>query len=195
MSFILSENAGYEEVLGSLAVTPLQKERLRFFFQDYLEMNSRILELGGSDGWLGNYLRDVGFRGYRRMNPDGPAGTTGRWSTADFAGDVRDWRNLGIGPGSFDFIVAFDILQHIDCLSECFDLLAPGGRLLVIAPIPGREWISRLLSTLRLRPSPPSPSSRTEDFRHLRGFRLVSSRTESFVERWAVLRKPIEATS
>ena len=46
---------------------------------------------------------------------------------ADIVGDVRNWRSMGLAEGSFDAIVSFEVVEHVDCFRECYDLLRPGG--------------------------------------------------------------------
>jgi hypothetical protein len=163
-----------------------QRRRIAFFFHDYLDPDSRILELGPAAGALEPYLREAGLNRYVRLDGAPPA---------DLVGDVRAWRELGLEAASFDLVIAFDRPQYADCLGACYELLKPGGYLFVVAPIPGREWLARLLAALRLRRAPGAPPARRVDAGQLGGFRLVASRRVGGVEQWWRLRKPLDPAS
>jgi hypothetical protein len=51
-----------------------QRRRVAFFFDDYIDTDSRILEIGPGDGWLGAYLIHAGFLAL----PPAPLGAAGR---------------------------------------------------------------------------------------------------------------------
>ena len=161
--------------------TGQRRRRIAFFFDDYVDTAARVLEIGPGDGWLGAYLVHSGFLGYRRIDRAPPA---------DIVGDVRSWRELGLAAESFDIVIAFDVLQRLDCLTEAYDLLAPGGYLFVVAPVPGRERWARWLGALGLRRRPPAPPTRRVGFEDLRCFREVGRRI-GLLEQWWKLRKPL----
>ena len=160
-----------------------QRRRVAFFFHDSLDPESRILELGPAAGALEPYLREAGLNRYVRLDVAPPA---------DVVGDVRAWRELGLEPESFDLVIAFDQLQYVDCLGACHELLKPGGYLIVVAPIAGREWLARALAALGLRHAPAAPPARRVDPAQVGGFLLVASRRVGWVEQWWRLRKPLE---
>ncbi|MGH7336731.1 MAG: hypothetical protein ACREI7_04065 [Myxococcota bacterium] len=161
-----------------------RRRRIAFFFHDYFDPQTRILELGPAADALEPVLRKAGLNRYVRLDTAPPA---------DVVGDVRAWRELGLDAASFDLVIAFDVLQRVDCLDACYELLVPGGYLLVIAPIPGREWLARALATLGVRRRTTKPPTRRVDFDDLRGFVRRSSRNVGGVEQWWRLRKPLEA--
>jgi SAM-dependent methyltransferase len=160
-----------------------QRRRIAFFFDDYLDPESRILELGPAAGALEPYLREAGLNRYVRLDTAPPA---------DAVGDVRAWRELGLEAASFDLVIAFDLPQLVDCLGACHELLKPGGYLFVVAPIPGRERLARALAALGLRRAPAASPARPVDPWKLGGFRLVASRRVGGVEQWWRLRKPLD---
>src|SRR5438093_1241994 len=89
----------------------------------------------------------------RTCAPARPAGP------ADIVGDIRSWRSLGIAPESYDAVVAFELVEHVDCLDDLHAILKPGGRLLLTSPVPSRDWICRWLERMRLTQSRTSPHS------------------------------------
>ncbi|KAF0116246.1 MAG: type 11 methyltransferase [Rhodobacteraceae bacterium] len=69
-------------------------------------------------------------------------GLAGTYVTADFMRSKVDRKlnieALDLDAGSFDLIVAHQILEHVDhhkALAECFRCLTPGGRLVVTTPV------------------------------------------------------------
>jgi len=67
---------------------------------------------------------------------------------ADIVGDIRDWENLGLKEESFDVIVAFEVVEHVDCFQECW-VIKPGG-VLFTSPVPHMDWAMKVLEELDL---------------------------------------------
>jgi 2-polyprenyl-3-methyl-5-hydroxy-6-metoxy-1,4-benzoquinol methylase len=123
-----------------------RKKKAAYFFRD-LPANARVLEVGCGSGWVQGYLRQSGadYVGLDVVPP------------ADVVGDVRDWRSLGLAPESFDAVVAFEVVEHVDCFRACHDLLKPGGRMLITTPLPHRDWVMKLLERAGLNQPRTSP--------------------------------------
>ena len=66
-------------------------------------------------------MRKGGWTGYHGLDIVPPA---------DYVGDIRNWREIGLEPESFDVIIAFEVVEHVDCFKECYDLLKHGGKML-----------------------------------------------------------------
>lgn len=160
------------------------RRRLRFFFHDYLDPLSRILELGPADGAAEPYLREAGFHAYTRLDRQPPA---------DLVGEVRAWRELGLAAGSFEVVLAFDLPSWEGGAEACVELLAPGGLLFATAPLPGRAPFARALAALGVGPAPRRPAVAALDLAALPGLRPLALRRRAFVEQWAKLRKPLTA--
>ena len=112
-----------------------RRKKIEYFFGD-IPKDARILEVGAGDGWVGRYLKDNGWTNYVSVDIVPPA---------DIVGDLREWRKLGLEESSFDVIVAFEVIEHVDLYQEMYDLLKPGGRLFrqVLsqgAPRPDADW-------------------------------------------------------
>src|SRR5260221_10859658 len=128
---MLGNATGSRPLLSSLA----QRRKCRYFL-DSIPKDASVLEIGCGFKWVGQYLRGGGWRHYTGLDLVPPA---------DIVGDVKAWRDLPLAPGSFDVIVAFEVIEHVDCIQECFDLLKPGGRLIVTSPVPDMDWLMKLL--------------------------------------------------
>lgn len=157
-----------------------RQRRIAFFFDDYLDPASRILEIAPAAESLEAYLKEAGFHRYTRLAASPPA---------DVVGDVRDWRALGLAPASFEVVLAIDALDWNGDEAACRDLLAPGGMLFATAPIPGRASLARLLAALGMVP----PRRQAEaDLSRVAGFATLAVCRRAFVEQWARLRKPLD---
>lgn len=143
--------------------------------------DARILEIGSGDGAVGRALRAEGYRHYTGLDLGPPA---------DVVGSILEWRRLGLAPGSFDVILAFEVVEHVPCFREAFDLLKPGGLFIMTTPVPHWDWACRILETLGVslkRTSPHEHLVYVEDIPH---FEPVDNFRFMVVGQWARLRKP-----
>lgn len=140
-----------------------------------------ILEVGAGAGWVGDYLRTGGWSHYTGLDLFPPA---------DVVGDILQWRDLGLAPESFDTIIAFEVVEHVDCWAALGALLRPGGQLMATSPYPGTDWICRLLEYAGLSQQRTSPHSHLIDFRTVPGFELVELRRVGLLAQWGLFRKP-----
>ena len=106
-----------------------------------LPKDAHILEIGGGIGWVGEYLRANGWPNYLGLDIEPPC---------DILGDIKQWRSLGLTANSFDIIIAFEVVEHVNCFQECYDLLKPGGRMLLTTPLPHMDWFMKMLEILGL---------------------------------------------
>ncbi len=157
------------------------RRRKGTFFLDRIPCGSRVLEVGCGSGWVGEYLRDRGCEGYVALDLAGPA---------DVVGDIRDWAVLGLEAGSFDCVVAFEVVEHVDCFREMFDLLKPGGMLLLTSPVPGTDWVCRLLEWVGLAQKRGSAHDHLMNFRDIPLFEVVMIRRVGYLAQWGIFRKP-----
>ncbi len=181
----MSGNSSPEAFTPSPATTApisryVQGRKVRFFLEP-IPLDAAVLEVGCGSGWVGDFFRARGQRRYVGMDLFPPA---------DIVGDIKQWRELGLLPESFDYIVAFEVLEHVDLSRECFDLLKPGGRLLLTSPVPSRDWVLKMLEALHLCQQRTSPHSNLVDLRNLPLFETASYRQRAGLSQWAVLQKP-----
>jgi SAM-dependent methyltransferase len=163
----------------------VQGRKIRFFLEP-IPLDAAVLEVGCGSGWVGNFFRHRGQRRYVGMDLFPPA---------DVVGDIKQWRELGLMAESFDYIIAFEVVEHVDLCRECFDLLKPGGRLLVTSPVPSRDWVLKILEALHLCQKRTSPHSNLIDLRDLGPFETTFYRQQAGLSQWGVLQKPATAAT
>ncbi|HET7753597.1 MAG TPA: class I SAM-dependent methyltransferase [Anaeromyxobacteraceae bacterium] len=168
-----------------LLSTIARRRKVEYFFSG-VPRGARILEIGCGDGWLRPALEARGFTRHVGLDLRPPA---------DVVGDVNAWREIGLAPGSFDVIVAFEVVEHVDCFAACLDLLAPGGSLFVTTPVPQRDWVMRILEALRLNQKRTSPHDYLVDLRNVTGFSERRVEIMGGLSQWAVLRKDSAAAA
>lgn len=152
------------------------------YFLDPIPKSARILEIGSGGGWAGQHLRKNGWTGYVSLDLVPPA---------EVVGDVRSWRDLGLEPASFDFIIAFEVVEHVDCWQAAHDLLKPGGRLLVTTPVPHRDWALKILEALRLNQRRTSPHDHLVYLDQVALFPEKEIRVVAALSQWGVFVKAV----
>ena len=157
-----------------------RKRKCAWFFQ-FVPKSAAILEIGCGEGWVGAYARAGGWTHYTGLDLKPPA---------DLLGDIRHWRALGLKENTFDVIIAFEVVEHLDCFDEMFALLRPGGLCLLTSPIPQRDGIMRLLEALGLNQKRTSPHDHLIAFETIPRFEPVALRHIAGLAQWGVLRKP-----
>ena len=157
-----------------------RKKKIEYFFSD-IAKNARILEVGSGDGWVGRYLREQGWDNYRGLDISPPA---------DVVGDIRSWRELGLQSESFDVVIAFEVIEHVVIFQEIYDLLRPGGMLLVTTPVPHMDWACKVLERIGLNQKRTSPHDHLTYFKDLPLFEPVDQRTVKLIGQWGKFRKP-----
>jgi 2-polyprenyl-3-methyl-5-hydroxy-6-metoxy-1,4-benzoquinol methylase len=162
-----------------------RRKKIEFFFDD-LPKDARILEVGSGEGWVGTYLKQNGWTNYLGVDIKPPA---------DIVGDLHDWRKLGLQPNSYDVIIAFEVIEHVDLYQEMFDLLRPGGRLLVTTPVPHMDWVCKTLERVGLNQQRTSPHSHLIYFKDIPLFEPEDTRVVKLIGQWGKFRKPATANA
>lgn len=165
-------------------LSDLARRKKITYFLDPIPREARILEIGCGSRWAGDYLKQNGWTGYVGVDLFPPA---------DIVGDIRQWRELGLAAASFDAILAFEVIEHVDCFAECHALLKPGGRLLLTSPVPHLDWVMKTLEWCGLNQRRTSPHSNLTYFRQIPRFEIVELKTVAGLAQWGVLRKPAGA--
>jgi 2-polyprenyl-3-methyl-5-hydroxy-6-metoxy-1,4-benzoquinol methylase len=161
-----------------------RRKKIDHFFRD-VPREARILEVGSGDGWLKREMARRGWRDYVGIDLKPPA---------DVVGSILDWRSLGLPPGSFDVVIAFEVVEHVHCFREIFDLLKPGGLLVLTSPVPRMDWLCRLLELAGLNQKRTSPHDHLISFRQIPLFEPIEIRTVGLMAQWGKFRKPLEPT-
>ncbi len=166
-----------------MALLESRMRRLRArYFLDRIPLDAKVLEVGCGSGWAGGYLRAMGVKQYTGLDLQGPA---------DLVGDILEWPRLGLQAGSFDVIVAFEILEHVDCFEACLHLLKPQGQLMLTTPAPEWDWLLKILENAGINQRRTSPHSNLFDARGVPGFRVAEYRRFAGLAQWAVLEKSL----
>lgn len=156
------------------------RRKFAWFFRD-LARDARLLEVGAGPGRLRDRAVRAGWRDYTTLDLAGPA---------DIVGDIRNWRALGLAPASFDVVIAFEVVEHVPCFQECFDLLRTGGWFWVTTPVPERDGVLLRLEHLGLNQPRTSPHRHLVDLRRATLFEIIEIRRVLGIAQWGRLRKP-----
>ena len=89
-------------------LSDLSRQKKIRYFLDPIPKDASILEIGCGSKWVGEYLRGNGWQHYIGLDLFPPA---------DVVGDIRNWRELGLEAASFDVIIAFEVIEHVDCFN------------------------------------------------------------------------------
>ena len=159
-----------------------RRKKLAFFI-DPIPKNANVLEVGCGGNWVRDYMQINGWTGYTGIDLFGKP---------DILGDLKDWRKLGLQAASYDVLIAFEVVEHDDLWQAMFDLLIPGGKLMLTTPVPSRDWILQLLEKLKLNQTRTSPHSHMLDVRTIQLFDVMYYQQKAGLSQWAILRKPLK---
>jgi 2-polyprenyl-3-methyl-5-hydroxy-6-metoxy-1,4-benzoquinol methylase len=153
-------------------------KKLPFFFER-IPHDASVLDVGCASGWVKAWAGPRGWDGVVGIDLSPPA---------DIVGDVRDWKDLGLEPHSFDVIVAFEVVEHCDMASALVDLLKSDGLLMITTPVPRFDWICKALESVRVLQPRVGPHSNLVDLREYDGFSVVDRRVKALIAQWGILR-------
>lgn len=156
-----------------------RQKKIEYFFKG-MSLNKKILEIGCADGWLGQYLKNKGYNNYIGLDIIPPA---------DIIGDIREWEKLGIKKESYDVIIAFEVIEHVDCFKECFDILKPGGKLMITTPLPNRDWILKIFETFHLNQKRTSPHENLTYLKNIKLFKESNIKIVGSLSQWGIFTK------
>jgi len=104
-------------------------------------------------------------------------------------GNILLWRELGLEPESYDVVIAFEVVEHVDCFKACYDLLKPGGRLLLTSPLPHMDWVMRILERLGLNQKRTSPHDHLVYFQEVPHFEQKQIKIVALLSQWGIFHK------
>ena len=103
----------------------------------FLGKNEKILDVGCGDMYVTNKLRKKGFNIIGiDINPPFHI--------------KMDATNMKFKDNSFDSVVAFETIEHCNCINEIKRVLKPGGKLILSTPAPNTDWLRKILVSLKL---------------------------------------------
>lgn len=158
-----------------------RRKKIRYFLET-IPKEARILEVGCGGGWVRDYLKGHGWMHYTGIDLRPPA---------DVVGDIRQWRRLGPRPESFDVVIAFEVVEHVDCLKDCYDLLRPGGLMMLTTPVPYMDWALKLLEKIGLNQERTSPHDHLVRVSRVASFEHKKVRIVGLMSQWAILGKKL----
>lgn len=157
-----------------------RRKRLEYF-APHIQKEAKILEVGCGSGWFGQDLRQRGYMNYTSLDLNPPA---------DIVGDIREWRRLGIRENQFDVVVAFELIEHVQCFQEFHQILKPSGLLMLTSPVPHMDWICWLMEVAGLNQKRTSPHNQLLYFENVPIFEPLAIRRVGFVAQWGIFRNP-----
>lgn len=157
-----------------------RRKRAELLLAD-MPKTARILEIGCGNGEVGRYLKGNGWTDYTGLDLSPPA---------DIVGSILDWRKLGLLPDSFDVIIAFEVIEHVPCCDDCFELLRPGGTLRLTTPVPHWDWACRILERVGVNQRRTSEHDHLIYVTDIARFEPVAVFPFMVTGQWAKLRKP-----
>jgi cyclopropane fatty-acyl-phospholipid synthase-like methyltransferase len=157
------------------------REKRKRFFLDHLVSGQRVLEVGAGEGWTREYLQTArGVNDYTSLDLFPPA---------DIVGDITKWRALDLKASSFDVIIAFEVVEHVECFDDCYQLLKDGGKLMLTTPVPHMDWVMKILEGLNLNQKRTSPHSNLVYVKKVPGFSRCELVNLFGISQWAILTK------
>jgi Methyltransferase domain len=168
-------------------LSDLARRRKLEYFLGRLPRSARILEIGCADGWVGRYAMEHGWHDYTGVDVLVPP----RPPPHPFIhGDINDWRRLGLTPGHYDAVIAFEVIEHGDFYDAITALLRPGGLLLVTTPVPRMDWACKILETVGLNQRRSSPHTHLIALRDLPApLRPVAIHVKAGISQWGVFER------
>lgn len=156
-----------------------QKKKIKYFIEK-IPKDQSILEIGSGSGWVGDYLKKNGWTNYTGIDIIPPA---------DIVGDIQNWKALGLKEESFDFIIAFEVVEHVDCFKECRELLRQGGMLFVTTPVPHMDWFLIMMEFLGLNQKRTSPHNNLVYLKNVTSFKNKKVKNIAFLSQWGIFTK------
>lgn len=156
-----------------------RKKKLRFFI-DPIPKNAKVLEVGCGGNWVKDYMVKNGWQSYTGIDVEG---------NPDIKGDLNNWKNLNLKPADYDVIIAFEVVEHDDLWQSFFELLRPGGKLMITTPVPGGDWVLKILETIGLNQTRTSPHTHLKDLSTVKLFDISYYKNQFGLSQWVVFTK------
>jgi 2-polyprenyl-3-methyl-5-hydroxy-6-metoxy-1,4-benzoquinol methylase len=146
----------------------------------YISKDAHILEIGCGGGWFADYMKSHGWDNYIGLDLAPPA---------DIVGDIKYWTELGIREKSYDVIVGFEVIEHVNCFQELHSILKDDGVLILTSPDPHFDWICKVLEFLGLNQKRTSPHDHLVNFKDVPYFKPIRLKRIGWLIQWGVFKK------
>ena len=156
-----------------------KRKKIKYFIEK-IPKDKSVLEIGSGSGWVGNYQKENGWTNYTGIDIVPPA---------DIVGDIRNWKSLGLKEESFDIIIAFEVVEHVDCFKECWALLKGGGMLLITTPVPHMDWLLIRIEFFGLNQKRTSPHNNLLYLKDVTFFKNKKIKIIAFLSQWGIFIK------
>lgn len=103
----------------------------------FLDKNKKILDVGCGDMYITNKLSSLGYN------------LTGIDMIPPFHIKMNA-TDMTFKDNSFDSVIAFETVEHCDCVSEIKRVLKPGGTFIISTPAPNTDWLRKILVSFKL---------------------------------------------
>ena len=143
----------------------------------HLSPESTILEVGAGSGWLNDELSKHGLH----------ATTLDINKPADIVCDINNWRQNNIKPHEFDVVVAFELIEHVDCLDSLKNICKKDGLIMLSSPHPHWYWTIKILEALHLNQKRTSPHVNLTDFKKI-NLPIIKRKRPLFIHQVAIFK-------
>ncbi|MBD3185983.1 methyltransferase domain-containing protein [Candidatus Bathyarchaeota archaeon] len=150
------------------------------FFLDRIPSHASVLEIGCGEGWVRSYLKQRGVLDYTGIDIEPPA---------SIVGDIRDWESLGIERASKDVVIAFEVIEHVDCIQACVAILKSRGYLMATSPVPRCDTVLSWMERVGINQQRTSAHVNLLSLQELSQFKPVHFKKPAGIVQWAILRK------
>lgn len=149
-------------------LTKLMRRKRKNLVLPFLKKEWRILDCACGDGWLTEYLKELGYDCYGvDINLNGKC--------ENDAYKEADAKDLPFNNDFFDCILSFHTLEHVKCENEFKRVLKNGGLLIAECPNTSDKF-SKILYNLKLISGDIEEHIRFMDFYEL-PFKLIKRKT------------------
>jgi 2-polyprenyl-3-methyl-5-hydroxy-6-metoxy-1,4-benzoquinol methylase len=106
----------------------------------------KILDVGCGDRYITDKIKK---RGYNIVGIDKFSSKERKWMTKN-PDYIMDATNMKFDDSSFDVVIALEVIEHCDCISEIKRVLKRNGRFFCSTPTPFTDGIRKILVFIRL---------------------------------------------
>jgi len=124
-------------------------KRAQLILQDLCKMDKKaikILDVGCGNKYITNQIKS---KGYNIKGLDRCSAKECKWMKHD-PDYIMDAKNMKFDDNAFDVVIALELIEHCDCISEINRVLKKNGIFFCSTPTPFTDWVRTILVKLRL---------------------------------------------